>query len=261
MTLNQFSQEIYNRYGIIKRARNCFLYTQKNIRLTDCFQENGRAILGWEGGSAFTQFKNVLSRGQVGSFITEDAPRINKAVSSLLASDRKVYFFSTKIEALKAGLFLSNENTSFYKPWTRIDWSKIDSVIIQPPLPWTNTIFLLAIKSELIQETEKNIFQNQINIPFALNVAITRAIYNLIAELQTREEKNWFIYDTILTKYFEREGPYLKPKIDEKKYDDFVLHCLDLGIVINPNYNEDSIIPFGADKGVFTCLKNSPFLY
>lgn len=261
MTLNQFSQEIYNRYGIIKRARNCFLYTQKNIRLTDCFQENGRAILGWEGGSAFTQFKNVLSRGQVGSFITEDTPRINKAVSSLLASDRKVYFFSTKIEALKAGLFLSNENTSFYKPWTGIDWSKIDSVIIQPPLPWTNTIFLLAIKSELIQETETNIFQNQINIPFALNVAITRAIYNLIAELQTREEKNWFIYDTILTKYFERKGPYLKPKMDEKKYDDFVLHCLDLGIVINPNYNEDSIIPFGADKGVFTCLKNSPFLY
>ena len=259
MTLNQFSQEIYNRYGIIKRARNCFLYTQKNIRLTDCFQENGRAILGWEGSSAFTQFKNVLSRGQVGSFITEDTPRINKAISSLLASDRKVYFFSTKIEALKAGLFLSNENTSFYKPWTGIDWSKIDSVIIQPPLPWTNTIFLLAVKSELIQETD--IFQNQINIPFALNAAITRAIYNLIAELQTREEKNWFIYDTILTKYFERKGPYLKPKMDEKRYDDFVLHCLDLGIVINPNYNEDSIIPFGADKGVFTCLKNSPFLY
>lgn len=259
MTLNQFSQEIYNRYGIIKRARNCFLYTQKNIRLTDCFQENGRAILGWEGGSAFTQFKNVLSRGQVGSFITEDTPRINKAISSLLASDRKVYFFSTKIEALKAGLFLSNENTSFYKPWTGIDWSKTDSVIIQPPLPWTNTIFLLAVKSELIQETD--IFQNQINIPFALNAAITRAIYNLIAELQTREEKSWFIYDTILTKYFERKGPYLKPKMDEKKYDDFVLHCLDLGIVINPNYNEDSIIPFGADKGVFTCLKNSPFLY
>lgn len=261
MTLTQFSQEIYNRYGIIKRARNCFLYTQKNIRLTDCFQENGRAILGWEGGSAFTQLKNVLSRGQVGSFITEDHPRINKAVSSLLASDRKVYFFSTKLEALKAGLLLSNQNTSLYKPWAGIDWSKIDSVIIQPPLPWTNTIFLLGVKSELMQKTETNIFPNQINIPFALNVAITRAIYNLIAALQTREEKNWFIYDTILTKYFERKGPYLKPKMNEKKYDDFVLHCLDLGIMINPNYNEDSIIPFGADKGVFTCLKNSPFLY
>ena len=32
-------------------------------------------------------------------------------------------------------------------------------------------------------------------------------------------------------------------------------------IVFNPDYREYSIVPFGADKGVFTKLKNSPFIY
>ena len=95
--------------------------------------------------------------------------------------------------------------------------------------------------------------------PYALQTALTRAIYNLIAELPLRTEKDWFIYDTILTKYWERKGPYLYPKISENKYDEFVKHCLDCNIVINPSYNEPSIVPFGADKGVFTKLKNNPY--
>ena len=101
--------------------------------------------------------------------------------------------------------------------------------------------------------------EGPLTIPFALQTALTRAIYNLIAELPWRQEKDWFIYDTILTKYWERKGPYLYPKISENKYEDFVKHCLDCNIVINPSYNEPSIVPFGADKGVFTKLKNNPF--
>ena len=63
----------------------------------------------------------------------------------------------------------------------------------------------------------------------------------------------------MLTKYWERKGPYLFPRISENEYDDFVRHCLDCGIVINPNYNEPSIVPYGADTGVFNQLKKTPF--
>lgn len=38
-----------------------------------------------------------------------------------------------------------------------------------------------------------------------------------------------------------------------------MLHCLNLGIVISPDYSVPSIVPFGADTGVFTALKNNPF--
>lgn len=257
MTKHQFFNELYNLYGPVTRARNCFLYTKKGTRLTDLYEENGRAILGWEGGSAFTHFKNVLSRGQVGSFICEDYSRVEKAVSQLLASDRKIYYFNNKVDALKGGIFCSPKSTAVYKPWNCInqDWSQIDSVIIEPPLPWTETTYILAVKEEPELQMPKNI-----TIPFALQTAIARSIYNLIEALQVREEKDWFIYDTVLTKYWTRKGPYLEPKVPQEKYDDFVMHCLKLGIVINPDYN-DSIVPFGADKGVFTKLKNSPFEY
>ena len=77
--------------------------------------------------------------------------------------------------------------------------------------------------------------------------------------LSERKETDWFIYDSILTKYWTRKGPYLFPKIPQEDYDRFVLHCLSLGIIINPNYDSPSIVPFGADKGVFTKLKNTPF--
>ena len=53
-------KELYNRYGAVTRARGCFLYTKKGVRLTDLYQEGGRAILGWEGGNAFTHLKKYI---------------------------------------------------------------------------------------------------------------------------------------------------------------------------------------------------------
>lgn len=254
MNVTILANEIYKRYGPVTRARECFLYTKKEIRLTDLFQENGRAILGWRGNEASTYLKNTLSKGLTGSFITEDKPRINKAVNLLLNSDRNIYYFSNKSDALKECLKISPENTAIYRPWNQdnIDWSAVKCVIIAPPFPWTDTIYIAAV-------TEKTDDISSIKLPFALENAIARSIYNLIKSLQERQEKDWFIYDTVLTKYFTRKGPYLYPKIDEKKYDDFVKHCLDCEIIINPDYNKPSIIPFGADKGVFTKLKNNPF--
>lgn len=263
MNKNQYYQEIYNRFGPVTRARNCFLYTKKGIRVTDMYQENGRAILGWDAGNAFTFLKNTLNRGQTGSFITEDKERLPAAVSKLLDSERKIYCFSTKAEAIKAGLLFAPENTSFYRPWTSEtpDWKSVAAVVIVPPLPWTDTIYITAIKTELtagLPEAD-NLVTGKIKLPFALEAGITRAIYNLIAELPLREEKNWFIYDPVITKYWLRKGPYLYPKIAEKDYDDFILHCLDCALAINPEYNSPSLIPFGADKGVFSKLKNNPF--
>ena len=261
----QFAQEIYNRFGTIKRCRGCFLYTKKGVRLTDMNQENGRAVLGWDAGNAFTFFKNALNRGVTGSFITEDVSRTDKAVSELLASERKVFYFSKKADALKAGLFFSPEGTSVWKPWgpAEIKWADIPCVIIAPPLPWTDSLYILAVKADVLHSVDSTaaakIFASSIIIPFPLQAAVTRAFYNMIAALQQREEKDWFIYDTILTKYWERKGPYLYPKIPEEKYDSFILHCMDCGVVINPDYHSPSIVPFGADKGVFTKLKNSPF--
>jgi len=268
MNKNQYYQEIYNRFGAVTRARNCFLYTKKGIRLTDLYQENGRAILGWDGKSAFTFIKNTLSRGQTGSFICQDKSRVEKACSTLFNSSRKIFYFSNQKDALLAGTIFSPQSTSVYKPWIKDspDFSQIDSIILLPPLPWTDSIFILAVKSECLNQIAPdkiaiaNQFMNKsIRLSFAVEVGIARSIYNLIAELPLREEKNWFLYDSVLTKYWTRKGPYLYPKIEEKDYNDLLIHCLDCQLAISPDYNIPSIVPFGADKGVFTILKNNPF--
>ena len=255
MTKEQLYKELYARYGFITRARGCFLYTHKNQRLTDMFQENGKAILGWDSGNAGTFFKNMMNKGLNGSFICEDKPRIDKAVSELVGKECFAFFYNTKADAVKAAVGLGAKNIVSYRPWNKEqeDLAKADAVIIVPPFAWGEEIFILAMPSRTAMVGEL------VEPPFSLQTALTRSIYNLISELPLRQEKDWFIYDTILTKYWERKGPYLYPKISENKYEDFVKHCLDCNIVINPSYNEPSIVPFGADKGVFTKLKNNPF--
>lgn len=265
MQQKQFANEIYKRFGAITRCRECFLYTKKTVRLTDLFQENGRAILGWDAGNAFTALKNFLNRGVTGSFIAEDKSRVQKSISELLNSERKIFYFSKKEDALKAALSFSPENTSIWIPWNpnNVDYTSIDCALIEPPLPWTNTVFILAVKMEIINQNKEmyESIPNTVQFPFPLEAGIARAIYNMIAEIPLRQEKDWFIYDTVITKYWTRKGPYLYSKVPKEQYDNFILHCLDCNLVINPNYNAPSIIPFGADKGVFTLLKNNPFIF
>ena len=266
------SQEIFSRFGTVKRARKCFLYTAKGVRLTDLYQEEGRAILGW-GGSVFTIFKNVLERGATGSYFTDfsspcgrEKSPLDRAISALFGDERKAFTFSGKQAALEAAISLSAESTSVWRPWNpvSVDWRGVNCIVFAPSLPWASDIFILAVKSSdevLSTLTQNAAFQNQVFLPSALCAAVTRSVYDLIKALQEREEKHWFIYDQIITKYWERKGPYLFPKVPEEKYADFVRHCLDCAMVISPDYHQPSIVPFGSDKGVFSKLQKNPFIY
>ena len=262
------ASEISSLYGTIKRARGPYLYTAKGVRLTDCFQEGGRGILGWgsEGTKAFTVFKNVISRGISGSFETDFGSRsdcksqLSRAVSELFGSERTAYIFDSKEKALKASLSVSSQSTSLFRPWNteNVNWRSVDCIVFAPVLPWADSSWIAAVDDEIVIAAAA-LADQSVKIPAPLEAAFTRSVYDLIKALQNRQEKDWFIYDTVLTKYWERKGPYLFPKVSAEKYDEFVNHCLKLGIAINPSYSEKSIVPFGADKGVFTVLKNSPF--
>ncbi|MCR5402086.1 MAG: hypothetical protein K6E78_10910 [Treponema sp.] len=273
-----FYKEIFSLYGSIKRARGPFLYTQKGVRLTDLYQEGGRAILGWGGTSAFTMLKNTLNRGICGSFETGFSYRLKKAVEDLFASEREVFVFYSKAQAVKAALLLSSDGTNFYKPWSssEIKWADLPCIVFAPPLPWCQSLYILAANSSLVSKfreiilsslseerkalfSDSDLFPGSEILPAPLYASLARSIYDLRKALQERKESDWFIYDTVITKYWERKGPYLFPKVPRENYGAFLLHCLKLGLLVSPDYNTPSIVPFGADKGVFTCLKNSPF--
>ena len=157
MNKSELFYELHERYGAVTRARGAFLYTKKGVRLTDLYQEAGRAILGWEGGNSFTIFKNILSRGQTGSFICEDSNgyRLQKAVSELFASDRTIFCFNSLKDAFNAGAILCPEGTNVYRPWNimneKIRISETPGLILTPPLPWAETIFIYAADTALLQ--------------------------------------------------------------------------------------------------------------
>lgn len=255
------ASELYKRYGAVTRARNCFLYTKKGVRLTDMYQEAGRAILGWGGNSAYTVLKNILNRGITGFFYTEQDFQLVRAVNKLLGSKNKVYVYRNLEEAKEASkLNLSKESIKKWIPWNweKIDYSTESVLVIEPCLAFDSEHVLLVVKeNELSSEQDAALQESSVHIAAPVIAAITRAIYNMIAEFPLREEKNWFLYDPEITKYWVRKGPYLFPKMDKKSYPDFIKHCLDCGIVISPIYEQPSIIPFGADRGVFGKLKNN----
>ena len=262
------ASEISSLYGTIKRARGPYLYTAKGVRLTDCFQEGGRGILGWgsEGTKAFTVFKNVISRGISGSFETDFGSRsdcksqLSRAVSELLGSERTAYIFDSKEKALKAGLSVSSQSTSLFRPWNteNVNWRSVDCIVFAPVLPWADSSWIAAVDDEIVIAAAA-LADQSVKIPAPLEAAFTRSVYDLIKALQNRQEKDWFIYDTVLTKYFERKGPWLFPKVPEDKYWEFLTHCLKNGVVVSPVYKVPSIVPYGADKGSFRKLEKNPF--
>lgn len=252
------AREIAARYGFVKRARGCFLYTRSGARLVDLWQEGGRAILGWGGGKPFTALKNALDRGVTGSFPTAFSRRLESAASALLAQKRKVFAFASRQAAIAAALRLSSDGVSFWRPWGAegVDWSAVDCAIITPPLAWASPLYVLAVRPEAAEGAEG--VESDI-IPAPLAAAAARAMSDLAAEIPRRGEKDWFSHDKILSKYWTRRGPYLCPKVSKERYADFVRHCLDCAVVASPDYDAPSIVPPGIDKGVFTKLKNSPF--
>lgn len=265
-------KKIYLRYGAIKRSRGNFLYTKKEVRLVDMFLEGGRAILGWgsDNCSAFTLVKNVISRGLTGPFFTEFSPftdntnkktPLSRAVTQLFGSDRTAFLVESKQTALQLAVTMNNDSTSVFTPWQsgEVDWRTVKSIVLKAPFAWTGDFWIVAADDSTVT---KDIIESTAACPkvnAAVEQGIVRSIYDLIKALQFRSEKDWFLYDKVLTKYWTRKGPYLYPKVEQDEYDAFVEHCLECALVISPIYQVPSIVPYGANPGVFSALENNPY--
>ena len=178
------SEEIFKRYGFVKRARGNFLYTSKSKRLTDLYRAGGNAILGWggTGGSItpFTMLKNFLNRGLTGFFKTPLAVQTEKALSELFASPRKVFFFYKKEDAFSFCSRSVRAEPYFFVPWKSENFSSgKEAVIMKLPFAWGTDIFAAALLSESAADDfipdEKCVL-----LPPVLLAAVNRSVYDLI---------------------------------------------------------------------------------
>jgi len=300
-----YCEEIAERYGMVLRARGCYIYTRSGTRIIDMFQEAGRAILGWGNSSkAMLEFKNTMNKGLTGSFITDYTYRLEKAIKALLPEYKHVRWYSSLYTAQQALSKYFNIDTEIklgehpilnsiteinpeiqdlafddwllvngvprWRPWLDEAWfcsdqnipervlelneKAQDAIVVVPPLAWARTYYIIAFNDT----DDRKIPASDVLLP-PIMAATSRAIYDLIAELPRRSEKNWNLFDSIVKKYWERKGPYLLPIIPKEKYKQFFTHCLNCGIIISPNYSTPSIIPFDVNLGDFNKLKNNPF--
>lgn len=285
--------EIKKRYGNVKRARGIYLYTEKSVRLTDCFLDGGRAILGHGGGKAKTAFKDCFERGANGFYDSGLLPAFEKAVKQLLPSNfTTIRLYTEKTAAPLEGISYSLESfpkkadaaleqTSFslesarekaepvlWRPWLEISgksteqptgYSKIQIVHnvdgdfpaivkIVPPFPYATELCVYAFSTACGEEMLQNLPKNDI-VPAPLLAAFTRGFYDLTIALGTYTENDFKANSKVFEPFFIRNQCYLFPKIPEEKYKDFVLKCLDIGIVISPDYNVPSIMPWRANPG------------
>lgn len=246
--------EITVRYGAVKRARGCYLYTQSGIRLTDMAQDGGRAILGWGFGKARQILKNVIDRGYTGCCMPAADNMLQNALKTLLpeVSCFRVYSSELKIDRV------CGKKPVMWRPWDVTELSpagKNLSSCIEICMPFSWPPYRVFVFTEMHPSIEPSDA-----LPAPVATAMTRALYDLASELPVRTEADWCAYDLILGTYWKRRGPYLSPLVTESLYHDFFIHCLDAHLVISCDYDVPSVIPFRASDGCFTPLKKKPFL-
>ena len=130
------------------------------------------------------------------------------------------------------------------------------AIVVVPPLPWIKSYYLVAFT----EMEGRFIPPSDVLLPPVM-ASTARAIYDLIAEIPNRSEKDWCKFDFVVKKYWDRRGPYLLSKVPQSRYREFFNHCLDCGIFISPSYRIPSIIPLGANEGDFSQLKKNPFSF
>ena len=266
--------EIKKRYGNVKRARGIYLYTEKSVRLTDCFLDGGRGILGYGGGKAKTAFKDCFERGANGFYDSGLLPAFEKSVKKLLPAEyTEIRLYSEKTAAMLGGTGVSLDGASekanpvLWRPWLDFagkiteqstGYPKIQVVYntnevfpavvkILPPFTYATDICVYAFSDKSYKNLAE-LPQNDV-VPSPLLAAYTRSFYDLLNSFSLFTEKDFKANSKALEPFFTRNQCYLFPKIPKEKYKDFVLKCLEAGIVISPDYNEPSIIPWRANPG------------
>lgn len=304
---------IDERYGFVRRARGCYLYTEKGVRLTDLWLDGGRALLGWDGGKARTAFKDTLERGATGSYDAGMTSRAVTAVKKLLPAEYSIVRFYSRERArlidLKSAFsfaakgapvqlskavtvlpFLDITATTEPKvtgydsvtvvhPETGAFASMPDVVRLVAPFPYAGAPDVYAFRASLFEDgalTEAEC-ANQTGdafkacgaadkasaaeqaaraalpesdvMPSALLAAFARAFADLKLALGERTEAEFASFTRQLSSAFERKACYLYPKVTREAYPAFVLACLERGVVISPDYDQPSVVPYKANAG------------
>ncbi len=273
MTTEQLVKEIHSRYGAVRRARGIYLYTEKGVRLTDCYLDGGRAIMGYSTGKARTQFKDTFERGANGIYNSGFESRLVTAVRHLLpdcyteirwwndetvAGAQLLSSGNTESAAVLWRPFLdfaasSEKNVAGY-PVATMQWPATatpdqlpDVIQLVPPFSWAGIPQVYAFKTSSAGTDITIPASDAVASP--LLVAMARAFADLKTFLASCTDDDFARNTRALQPWFTRKGPWLFYTAAAENYDSLVLAALDAGIVLPPEPSVPAIVPFRANPG------------
>ncbi len=249
MNLDWYYSAIQQKYGLINRCRGPYLYTAKGVRLVDMYQDGGRAILGRGNGNGkyMLALKNAMAKGLTSSFSTSHKHQAEKAVLSLFSDFSHVSFFSSQEKLNKAVESNSLQTVSIWLPFGE-NICEGDAIVVIPPFAFDVNIFILVTKKGLSVSSD--------TIAECIFAGLARSFYDYKQEIPNRTEQKLSLYDDVLLQYFERKTAYLIPKMNKEEYHDFVLKCIELGLLFSPIYEIPSVVPFGVNEGDLKKINN-----
>ncbi len=238
---------IEQKYGHIKRCRGSYLYTAKGVRLVDMYQDGGRAILGRGNGNGkyMLALKNAIAKGLTSSFTSCNKHKAEKAILSMFPDFSHVAFFSSQEKVDSA---ITKTNTTKLSIWLPFGKNSVQSdiILVTPPFAF-GELYILVTKDPLIIASD--------TIADCIFAGLARSFYDYQKEIPNRTEEKLAIYDTILAPYFERKAHYLFPKMPKDEYKNFVLQCIEIGLLFSPYYDIPSVVPYEVNLGDFKNLR------
>jgi hypothetical protein len=224
----------------VLRARDFHLYLEGGRRLTDLWQNGGRAILGHKPPGVIREMKNAAERGLFVPFPHPMEKRFIKALSLLLPG--RVFRLYDGEGSLRRAL----EEAALPSPplWRPFTQPPADT-LLRPSLPWPLAPLVLAAEQETLLP------QGDLVVPVLL-AAATRAIHDLVAS-DGRGEVRYPKVEKALAREgceWKQEGIYLwRPETTGEEWVEIWKRFLEAGFLLPPEKGDPLILPGTMSPG------------
>jgi hypothetical protein len=234
----------------VLRARDFYLYLEDGRRLTDLWQNGGRAILGHKPPGVLRDLKNAAERGLFSPLPHPAEKRLVKALSLILPG--RAFRLYNSEDPLRRALekVPSGENqAALWRPFIPADaaGSPADAALLIPILPWPLAPLVLAADQKL-----EAFFPPGNLISPALLAAAARAVYDLIAAGKERGGPLFRRINKALAApgcKWRRRGIYLTYGANVDSWTVIWKRFLEGGFLLPPSPQDPLILPGAMSPG------------
>lgn len=259
--MQQYFEQIQQRYGMVRRARGFYLYTEKGVRLIDMCLDCARSVLGRREGQVNLVLKQKTDKGFHGFFPTQANYVLEKTCRKIFPDYTVTVFSNVKNafeyvrlinQAINGTALRTDSETREYFTWrpfaagTKEYLRDMPAFLYPPPFACTAALALVrkTVSSQVIQDTYATVEQEE--IPQAMLFVIAKSLSSLLSNAPEYEQS--MLHHPVLqlfSEFFNVEGIYLKPQKNESDagYAALFDYFLEHKILISPNRYIPSVFP------------------